>query len=225
MNEYNERILKNVLQDYREEQDKELLREIEEAANNPLYQLREGEAEEFAKKYVNAGKKKKKGMVFIKAASILLVLVIGLSFIPINVEGHRSTIAELIANYVSSEFIAVGNEDVLLTYEGKYVPSWIPEGYRVESVKNLNSNQSIIFVNSDSNMIIYKEHPSGSKMKIDGENNINVQDIEINGYKGIFAEKDGMQRVVFATEDSILYISCDDPEIDLIGFAKKIEKR
>lgn len=225
MNEYNERILKNVLQDYREEQDKELLREIEEAANNPLYQLREGEAEEFAKKYVNAGKKKKKGMVFIKAASILLVLVIGLSFIPINVEGHRSTIAELIANYVSSEFIAVGNEDVLLTYEGKYVPSWIPEGYKVESVKNLNDKQSIIFVNSDSNMIIYKEHPSGSKMKIDGENNINVQDIEINGYKGIFAEKDGIQRIIFATEDSILYISCDDPEIDLIGFAKKIEKR
>lgn len=41
MNEYNERTLKNVLEDYREEQDKEFLKEIEEAKNDPLYQISE----------------------------------------------------------------------------------------------------------------------------------------------------------------------------------------
>lgn len=51
MTEYNERLLKNVLQDIREEQDEELLKEIEDAKNNPLFRNKEGEAEAFALRY------------------------------------------------------------------------------------------------------------------------------------------------------------------------------
>lgn len=224
MNEYNERTLKNVLEDYMEEQDKELLKEIEEAANNPLYQNREGEAEAFAEKYSNAGKKKSK-KIFFRVASILLVLVIGLSFIPINVEGQKSSIAELIINYINSEFIAVDSEDLLLTYEGQYVPGWIPDGYKVDSVTNAKEKKEIVFVNSNEKIIRFIEQFSELKTSIDSKNSDNVKNIVVNGYNGFSFEKDRVSYVILLTDDSILHIMSDDSEIDLIGFAELIEKR
>ena len=58
MNEYNERILKNVLQDIRQENDDELLKESEDAKNDPLFQIKDGEAEAFVQKYFEKSKKK-----------------------------------------------------------------------------------------------------------------------------------------------------------------------
>lgn len=227
MNEYNERTLKNVLEDYREEMDKEFLKEIAEAANDPLYQNREGEAEAFAKKYSNSKKKKTKKILF-RVASILLVLIIGLSIIPISVEGRKSSVAELIVNYISTEFLAVGSNDkdnLLLSYEGHYVPTWIPDGYEVESVTNKTDKKEIIFVNSQGNIITFNEQETETKINIDNENFKNAKNIEINGYKGLFSENDGINTIVLVTDDSTLYISSDDTVLDLIGFAKKIEKR
>lgn len=57
MTEYNERLLKNVLQDYREENDAQLLKEQEDAKNNPLFQNKEGEAEAFVQQYVRKQKR------------------------------------------------------------------------------------------------------------------------------------------------------------------------
>lgn len=227
MNEYNERTLKNVLEDYREEQDKEFLKEIEEAKNDPLYQISEGEAEAFAKKHIKT-KKKKTTKILIRVASILLVLAIGLSIIPITVEGRKSTIAEIIVNYINSEFLAFDsneNDDLLLSYEGKYIPTWIPDGYKVESVTNLKDRKQITFVNSKGNVITVEEQPSELKTNIDSEKYDSIEQVEINGHNSIYVKNKERHRVMITTEDSILYIASDDMGIDLIGFAKKIEKR
>ena len=227
MNEYNERTLKNALEDYMEEQDKEFLKEIEEAANNPLFQNQEGEAEAFAKKYVNTEKKKTKKILF-RAASILLVLAIGISFIPITVESRKSTIAELIVNYVNSEFLAIDSNEtdaLLLSYEGKYVPTWIPDGYKVQSVTNSKDKKEIILVNSDNNMITYREQLFDFKVNIDSEISGNQKNIKINEYDAVYVKENDIQKVAITINDSIIYIVSDDMSIDLIGFAELIEKR
>lgn len=224
MNEYNERLLKNVLEDCREEQTEQLKKEIEEAKNNPLFQNKEGEAEAFALRYTKK-KSNKSIKLFLKVASILLVLAICLTLIPVPVEGRKSTVAELIANFVNSEFIAFdSNEDdkLLLSYEGKFVPAFIPKGYSVEEVKNEPDMKEIIFSNSK-NRIVFVEQILDVKTNIDyGENK---KEIDILGYKGIYFEIDGVQYISVVTEKTLLLISCNDNTVDLIGFAKKIEKR
>lgn len=224
MNEYNERTLKNVLEDYREEKDAEYLREIEEAANDPRFQIKEGEAEAFAKKYSKKTKNRTR-KILLRVASILLVIAIGISVIPINVEGRKSTIAQLIVNYVSSEFIAVDSEDILLTYEGEYVPTWIPNGYEVEPITNGDNKNQIMFTNENGNTIAYREQVTNIKSKIDSEEYESVENININGFGGIYAKKDEMIYVILSTENVILCISTDDTELDIIGFAELIEKR
>lgn len=227
MTEYNERLLKNVLQDYREENDEQLLKEIEDAKNDPLFQNKDGEAAAFAEKYC---KKQKMNWTktLVKVASILLVISIGFSFIPFTVEGRKSSVAQIIANFVNSEFIAFdSNEDdrLLLSYEGEFVPTYIPDGYSVKSVTNGNNKNEIVFSAAENRILVFKEQSINLKMNIDYENAENLQNIEVLGYKGKSFNKDGLNRIIITTENIVLYITCNDNDVDLIGFANKIEER
>ncbi|MBQ8209581.1 MAG: DUF4367 domain-containing protein [Clostridia bacterium] len=225
MNEYNERTLKNVLQDIREENDIELQKEIEAAANDPLYMNKDGEAEQFAKKYSKEGTNKKPFRLFSKVAAVLLILAIGSAVIPVNVEGRRGTIAELIINFVNDEFFAVDNEDPLLAFEGEYVPTWIPDGYEVESITNEEDRKEVVFHNSNGNILSYMELSPDYKINIDSTNTKNMENIEINGFNAVCIEEDVLRKIMISTDNSVLYIASDDTEINLIYFAKKIENR
>ena len=224
MNEYNERTLKNVLQDIREEQDIDLLKEIEEAANNPLYQNKEGEAERFAEKN-SKSKKKNPVKIFYRVAAIFLVFAIGSAIIPITVEGRKNTIAQIIINYVNSEFFAINNEDPFASFEGKYVPSWIPDGYEVDSITNTTDKKEIILKNSDGSRIIYNELSFDSKLNIDSTKSENTTNITINNLNAVYIEEDGIRKLIITSSDAYLYIISNDNEINLIGFAELIEKR
>ncbi|MBR3766915.1 MAG: DUF4367 domain-containing protein [Clostridia bacterium] len=227
MNEYNKRILQNVLQDHREENDIEFLKEIEEAANDPMYQNPEGAAEAFAEKYSKSSKKRTKTFLF-RAAAIILVITMGMSLIPITVKGTKGTLVQLIANFVNSEFISIGNDEkdkLLLSFEGQYVPTWIPDGYTISSVFNLSERKEITFTNANGKKIIYNEHSSDSQIRIDSNEYNSVENIEINGYKAVYAKTDEFQRVAITTDTVVVYITCEDATIDLIGFAELIEKR
>lgn len=226
MTEYNERLLKNVLQDVREEQDAELMKEIEEAKNNPMFANKENEAAEFAEKHTKKPKKKKRKTIF-KAAIIVIVSAVLLSFVPFNARGQRFSVAEIIMNFVNSEFLAFdSNEEdsLLLSYEGEYIPSYIPDGYSVESVNNDPKIKEIVF-SKENKIIIFKEQDIDYKTNVDYSDASDLQNIEILGYKGMSYIKDGVHHVVITTDNSNIYISCDDDSIDLIGFAELIEKR
>lgn len=226
MTEYNERLLKNVLQDIREEQDAELLKEIEEAKNNPMFANKENEAEEFAEKYTKKPKKKT-GKIIFRAASIVLIAAVMLSFVPFKAQGQKISVAKIIMNFVNSEFLAFdSNEEdsLLLSYEGEYIPTYIPDGYSVESVNNGLNMYEIVF-SKGNNVIIFKEQVIDFKTNVDYSDAVNLQNVEILGYKGMSFEKDEVYHIVITTDNSNIYISCDDDNIDLIGFAEKIEKR
>lgn len=223
MNEYNERTLKNVLEDIREEQDIELLKEIEEAANNPLYQNKAGEAEKFAKKNTKSAKRKFI-TTFSKVAVILLVLSIGSAIIPITVEGRKNTIAEIIINFVNTEFFAIDNENLLLDFEGEYVPTWIPDGYCVESIDNAKDKKEIVLKNSEGNIITFNELPPNFNINIDSTNTENTSNIKINDLNAVYFEEDEIRKIIITAPDAFLYISSDDSEVDLIGFSELIEK-
>lgn len=226
MTEYNERLLKNVLQDIREEQDAELLKEIEEAKNNPMFANKENEAEEFAEKYTKKPKKKT-GKIIFRAASIVLIAAVMLSFVPFKAQGQKISVAKIIMNFVNSEFLAFdSNEEdsLLLSYEGEYIPTYIPDGYSVQSVNNDPEIKEIVF-SKENKAIILKEQNIDYKTNADYSDASDLQNIEILGYKGMSFIKDGVHHVVITTDNSNLYISCNDDTVDLIGFAELIEKR
>ena len=228
MNEYNERVLKTVLQDYRSENDDELLKEIEDAKNDPLFQVSDEEAAAFAKKYVKKNQKKNRNL-FLKVASVIFAIVfVGVALIPITVEGRKSTIAQLVFNFVNSEFLAFdSNEDdtLLLSYEGIFVPTYIPEGYYVESVNNTKDAKYLTLVNDTGKKIVITEQVTTVKNIADYAGGVEIENITFNGYEGIYYTKDGSQYVFVLIDDIVLSVICSDEEVNIKSFTEKIEKR
>ena len=228
MNEYNERVLKTVLQDYRAENDEELLKEIEDAKNDPLFQVSDEEAAAFAKKYVKKNQKKNRNL-FLKVASVIFAIVfVGVALSPITVEGRKSTIAQLVFNFVNSEFLAFDsneNDSLLLSYKGIFVPTYIPDGYHVESVNNAKDLKELTLINNNGKMIILSEQLLSVKGNTDYKNNIDAENINLFGYNGIYYTKNGTQHIVVITDDIVLSIVCNDEELNIKAFSEKIEKR
>jgi hypothetical protein len=228
MNEYNERVLKTVLQDYRAENDDELLKEIEDAKNDPLFQVSDEEAASFAKKYVKKnGKKNRK--LFLKVASVILTVVLaGAVFVPVTVEGKKNTLAQHLIYYINSEFLAFGTDDdsqLLLSYEGEFVPSYIPEGYYVDFVNNSKDFKELVLKNSEGKKIMLSEQKIKVNITADHKTDVEIKEIDILGHKGIYYIEDNVQYVIVKTDKLILNIICNNEETNLLVFAEKIEKR
>ena len=73
--------------------------------------------------------------------------------------------------------------------------------------------------------ILFKEQLYNVKTNLNYENGTNKKDITVLDYNGIYYEKDNVQYVSVITDSIILTVTCDDNNIDIIGFVNKIEKR
>ncbi|MBQ8227686.1 MAG: DUF4367 domain-containing protein [Clostridia bacterium] len=224
MNDYNEKVIKNVLDMKRAEEDAEFLKEIQEAKNNPAFKKKKNETKLFIKEV----SKSKNHRPMLRAASIVLVVVASLAIVTVSVEGFGEKITSFFSNFVSSDYAAVDvdEEDNLFSeYKGMYVPTFIPEGYKVESVVNGEDIFELILKNNKKCMVIIREQSLDLKSNIDTEDADAVKEIEINGMNGLYVKKGQTERVVLVSDATMLYITDNDSNVDLIGFAELIEKR
>ncbi len=228
MNDYNEQVLKEAMQKIIEEEHKEILKEMEIAKTIPEFQVKEGEAEAFVEKYMPKKSNKKKTLL--RVASVAVAVLVCFSAVTLSVDGFRNRFTEFLSNFSNSDHASVDignskNDELLLSYKGQYVPTYIPEGYTVQSVSNESNHGTIFLKNNDGFIIIFKEQSSTMKTDIDTKNAEIVKNIEINGMKGVYVLKDGEQSIAVSTEQTIIYIYCDDDKLDLIGFAELVEQR
>lgn len=228
MNEYNEQVLKEAMKKIIEEENKEILKEMEIAKTIPEIQVKEGEAEAFVEKYMPRKSNKKKTLM--RVASIAVAVLVCFSAVTLSVDGLRNRFTEFLSNFSNSDHASVDignskNDELLLSYKGQYVPTYIPEGYTVQSVSNESNHGTIFLKNNDGFIIIFKEQSSTMKTDIDTKNAEIVKNIEINGMKGVYVLKDGEQSIAVSTEQTIIYVYSDDVEINLSAFTEKIEKR
>ena len=231
MNEHNEKVLKEALEILRKEEDAKILLEMEEAKKIPEFQVKEGEVERFLQQLEkNEAKKKpaKSRRPWLRAASIILVVAISAAVVTISVDGFFEKFTSFFTNFTSSEYasVKVGSEDdMLLSYNGQFVPTALPKGYEVDTIENGEDNYSLVLTNKKGNLIVIREMSTDLKSNIDTENADIVKEIEINGMEGVYVEKDDNERVALHNGEVMLYLCDDDNNVDLIGFAELIEKR
>lgn len=233
MNEYNERLLKNVLEDCSEEQDKTFLKEIEEANNDPRF-ARTPEKDAAFEKLLNKETKKadrkanaKKNLI--RAASIFFAICFGFTVMTVTVQGFKEKVWNFFANLGSQTHFSLhtttdDNEKMLDKYEGKYIPSFIPDGYKIDNVEN---DKGIYYINMirDENLLSFTENDLDTVLGIDNEQADIYEEITINGETAIKAEKDGTFYLTLKRDKCLIHIMTTDEELDLIGFAELIEKK
>lgn len=233
MTEYNKRILKIVTDDIIDENDELFLKEIEAASADPRF-ANTKESDEKMKKALDEAfaVKKPRSKALLRAASVFLALLVGLSVMTLTVKGFREKLWEVLSNIgnPSYSFMLASeseNENKLSEYEGQYIPTWIPEGYEVIEVDNDVYFKTIKLENDSGNIISFTEHIRDSEKKF----NINKEDYDsyetqvIKGKDVVIAIKDGVKRLVVNETDAIIHIIFNDETVDYIGFVTHIEKK
>ena len=236
MTEYNKRVIKNVLEDMCEENDKVYLKEIEEIKNEPRFANTRDTDKKIQKALNDSTKRIKKRHCrkkLIRVASVILVLLACVSVATLSVKGFREKIWEFLTNIGNpsySLFVSSGDDDAnkLSAYEGQYIPTWIPDGYEVSQVNNSSYAKAITFKNSDGKTISYTEYPNKSndvQFYIDKESSDSYEVSVVNGKEVIVATKGKKITLVVKESDSIISVLFDDADVDVIGFASHIEKK
>lgn len=228
MNEYNEQVLKEAMKKIVEEEYKEILKEMEIAKTIPEIQVKEGEAEAFVEKYMPKKSNKKKTLM--RVASIAVAVLVCFSAVTLSVDGFKEHISKFVNNLSSSISASIKlsdneNDAKLASYEGQYVPTYIPEGYKVDEVSNRDTVKSITLLKGKDKFIMFSEQSSDVGLNVDTENAESVEEIEINGMQGMKVLKGGTMVLIIKTESSVIHIACNDHNVDVVGFANLIEKR
>ncbi len=235
MTEYNKRVLKNVLEDMCEENDKVFLKEIEESKGDPHFANTKDSDKKIQKALSDSTKginRKRRKKVMIRVASVILVLLACVSVATLSVKGFREKIWEFLTNIGNpsySLFVSSGDDDTnkLSAYEGQYIPTWIPDGYEVSSVGNNAYHKSIDFKNSNGKTISYSEHPKSNDAQfyIDKESSDSYEVSTVNDRETIIASKNGVITLIVKETDAIIQVVFNDSNINVASFAELIEKK
>ncbi len=235
MTEYNKRVIKNVLEDMSEENDKVFLKEIEESKNEPRFANTKDTDKKIQKALSDSAKgikKKHRRKAITRVASVILVLLACVSVATLSVKGFREKIWEFLTNIGNpsySLFVSSGDDDAnkLSAYEGQYIPTWIPDGYEISKINNINYLKTIKFENSDGKTISYTEYPKSNdvKFKLDKESCDTYEVSNVNGREIIIASKNGVITLVVKEKDAIVQAVFNDPDINVASFAELIEKK
>ena len=233
MTEYNKRVLKIVTDDILDENDELFLKEIEAAKADPRFANNKDRDEKFRKALDEAfAVKKPRSKALVRAASIFLALILGLSVMTITVKGFREKLWEFLNNMGNHSYSSMlssknSNDNKLLEYEGMYIPKYIPEGYEVVEINNGTLYKTIKFKNDKGKTISFSEHTQDieKKFNLDKEAYDSYETHSIQDKEIIITTKENVVYLTVKTKDAIIYITFNDENIDFIGFASYIEKK
>ena len=233
MTEYNKRILKIVTDDIIDENDELFLKEIEAASADPRF-ANTKESDEKMKKALDEAfaVKKPRSKALLRAASVFLALLVGLSVMTLTVKGFREKLWEVLSNIGNPSYSSMmssknSNDTKLLEYEGMYIPKYIPEGYEVVEVDNDVYFKTIKLENDSGNIISFTEHTRDSEKKF----NLNKEDYDsyethsIKGKDVEIAAKNGVIYLTVNEPDILVSVTFNDKNIDVLAFAEMIEKK
>ncbi|MBQ5591572.1 MAG: DUF4367 domain-containing protein [Clostridia bacterium] len=233
MTEYNKHILKIVTDDILDENDELFLKEIEAAKADPRFANNKERDEKFRKALDEAfAVKKPRRKALVRAASVFLALILGLSVMTITVKGFREKLWEFLNNLGNHSYSSMlssknSNDNKLLEYEGMYIPKYIPEGYEVFKIVNEETYNTVKFRNLAGNIISYTEHTQNveKKFNLDKEAYDSYETHTIKGKEIIITTKENVIYLTIKTNDAIIYVIFNDNNVDFLGFATHIEKK
>lgn len=166
-----------------------------------------------------------------KRAAIFILLIVGVNYILVtNVDAYRlqwlNTIMRIQEKFTQIDIVdekhgegAIIPED----WEGKYYPTYVPEGYELAD-QFFNGNSSVlIYTDSTDQNIVFNQTNQKSAVRIDSESG-KVSNIIINGeLEAIVLEKGDVITISWIKEDIALQINSINIELkEMIRIAESM---
>lgn len=187
-------------------------------------------------RYINNVKKKEKQRKFIKkaksisskTAAILLVLFVSITTLTLSVEAFRTQVYNLLSTehneYSRVRIRHESTENVTIEWENYYFPTYMPEGFYVASIREVEEIKEINFINENNEYIVFSQAPNGTDFNLDTEDGIKTE-LVINNRKAVLTEKEERNILFWNNEEFSFYLVSRLEAEKLQIIAESLEKK
>lgn len=166
------------------------------------------------------------GTVARRVATIIIALLVGMTVTTFSVEALRQPVVrfftEVFETFTRVIFVDDASDPVQVEMEKK-APTYIPDGYVVESEVDAGVIYRITYVNTETgDRIFYRQQwIEGNSSIIDTENSA-YQIIAVNGIDGFTYKRGNEEHIIFANDDYAFFVSGTIVQEELLKLAESI---
>ena len=161
-----------------------------------------------------------------RAATIVLAALVSLSVVTVSVEAWREPVWDFFARmYERFTQVAFADDaqDVSHVEMEKRAPAYLPEGYAVDSERELATIYRIEYRNDAGQSIVYTQcRKDGTNLIADTET-VQYTNVTVKGYEGIYYNNKGESVIVFADETYTYTLSAQLEVDELIKIAESLK--
>lgn len=166
--------------------------------------------------------------ILIMAASFVLVFGIAAAATFSPAFGFKRSISEFIKDLRHSTHENIGvysdeNEKKLKEYQGKYIPTLIPEGYNIYKVDNTEAYKGIL-MKMDDNDISFLEYSDLNLLNLDDEEVFKKESCNYNGNDAVKYYKKDKIEISIILDDTLIVVVYTDESLNIDRFMNCIEK-
>lgn len=179
----------------------------------------------------NRRKNMRKGNLLRKALLIVAAAVAVFAVAMLTVSAFRAQVLNLFMTpekdytYVQitdSEPPEPSVSSLPVDWKNAYMPTYIPDGYEVTSVTNVNGLKSIKFY-KDTSKFYYSEYNSKNGLALDTETAPLAKPVSVNGHDGTLIQKDNINNITWVMDNHLFIIYGDISQEELIKIAESVK--
>jgi len=198
----------------------EVPRTLDERIYKDIGRLGEGKNR---KKSVQKAKK-----AYSRVAIAVLVMFISVFTLTFDVDAFKLRIFNLFSRdydeYSSVKISEDIKNEAKIEWEDYYFPAYLPEGFFIESIRELVGTKEFKFKNNSGDFIFFTQAPNGINVNLDTEGG-EKKEVFINNRKAVFTVKDGKNILFWNNEECSFYLLSNLDETKMKYIAESIEKK
>jgi hypothetical protein len=239
--EYEDAFFRLLMADHAWVEGEELLRENEELQKDPANQPTPLETQSFQRKLgkairsrdAKAAASSAYRMLGRVAAVVAIALFATFLVSTVAVQAVRVSVLNFLIGfedeYTSLRLAApvephgIVDANVFISWSDAYAPTYIPDGFRITSLSNTEHYKLISYMDGESNILHYSEFAGTAEINVDTENAQRVETIAVQGFDGLFVEKDGTLTVAWTDGDRFFIIVGQVTEAEILKIADGVK--
>lgn len=219
--EYEDSLFKLVMHDAAEKEGRLFLEEKEKLKKDPkslpsraAVQKFSQQLDEQLKKTKTYARRRRIWQALNKAAIAMLIVLVILGATVVTVQAVRIRVLNFLMD-VQQEYTSFQLQDsssgseggsTIIEWRQAFIPTYIPEGYKISSISDGNLSRIIEFTNPQGSLITYVELSEGNKCQLDTEKASVVETVNINGHEATVVVKNSMVTLIWAMNERMFMI-------------------
>ncbi|MEM5767425.1 MAG: DUF4367 domain-containing protein [Bacillota bacterium] len=172
----------------------------------------EARCEKTIRQYFDVKKRKSAGASVLKGLSraAIFLVVCGITFAILynSVSAFRVTMWRLLrqddAERINLSIIVDGQQSgedgTIMIPPGSYLPTWLPDGYTLNTYEYKDETVVAVFSNKQGNRVMYLEYANSEVVGINTNADL-VKDVSINGFEGVLVIIENTANIAWADTD------------------------